>query len=75
MSSRYFTNHRIGNGSSKYDYHPEQLDSDIKRRQDDGEAFEKEITDILTFYALKISQHDQKTIIIHVMEKLNMLDA
>lgn len=75
MSSKYFTNHRIGNGSSKYDYCPEQFDIDIKRRQEDGKAFEKEITDIMMQYAPKISQHDQKIVIIHVVEKLNMLEA
>ena len=75
MSSKYFTNHRIGNGSSKYDYRPEQLDADIKRRQEDGDAFEKAITDTMMSYAQKISPHDQKVVIIHIMEKLNMLEA
>lgn len=74
MSNKYFTNHKIGNGSSKYDYQPKQLDIDIKRRQKDGEAFEKEIIDLMISYAHKISPHDQKIIIIDAMEKLNMLE-
>lgn len=74
MSNKYFTNHRIGNGSSKYDYCPEQLDADIKRHQVDGEAFEKAVTDLMISYAHKVSPHDQKVAIIHVMEKLNMLE-
>lgn len=65
--------HRVGNGSSKYDYEPEKIDPDIATTCKKVSEFKQSVINLIKSSDLNLDT--RKWLIIEAMEELNMIEV
>lgn len=75
----YFRNHKIGNGSSKYDHNPEAFDIDIQTSKDIHNQFLKDLLELMdrkyyiekqTSYGRYLTADEKMDIIVEYLYKV-----